>query len=90
MTNAGRQATAALAVAVAMTVGGQASANDAPIAVTDPSFDTWQATAIRTSRGASAQTAPPADRQRMNRVRSGQSSHRRTDCTGEPTFDYLR
>ena len=83
MTKAGRQATAALAVAVAMTVGGQANAQDASVAVTDPSertidlqamqcqnFDTWQATAIRTSCGASAQTAPPADRQRMNRVRA--------------------
>ena len=36
MTNAGRKATVALAVAVVMTVGGRASANDEPTAVTDP------------------------------------------------------
>jgi len=36
MTKATRQATAALAVAVAMTVGGRASANDEPTAATDP------------------------------------------------------
>ena len=35
MTRAGRKATAALAVAVAITVGDRASASDEPIAVTD-------------------------------------------------------
>jgi len=78
-----RQVTAALPVAVAMTVGAQASAQDAAVVVTDPSertidlraihlrnFDTSQASTIRTSWGASAQSAPPAGRQRMNRVRS--------------------
>ena len=51
--------------------------------------DTWQAIAIRTSRRASAQTAPPADRQRMNRVRS---DHRAIAAliAQEPTFDDLR
>ena len=37
MTKAGRQATGALAVAVAMTVGGRQAGQDASVVVTDPS-----------------------------------------------------